>query len=92
MVKPNFNHEDIEKIAQNFLIKLYESTEGDEWEDRPIDNIYSEIDYKSYDLTNISLRNNVLQYLLAHERIAIDPDRTLVNITFIGKQHYYHNH
>lgn len=92
MVKPSFNAEDIEKLSQNFLIKLFESTGGDEWEERPIENIYSEIDNKTYDLTNIALRNNVLQYLLAHERIAIDADRTLVSITFIGKQHYYHSH
>ncbi len=67
MAKPNFTIDDISKLANKLIIKLYEATECDEWEVKEIDDIYSQIEDKSYDLTNTPLRNNVIQQLLAQE-------------------------
>ncbi len=89
MAKPNFTIDDISKLADELILKLYEATEGDEWEVREIDDIYSQIAVKSYDLTNIPLRNNVIQHLLAQEFISISPERMAVSITNKGKKHVY---
>lgn len=90
MGNPNFTSTDISKLATKLLHKLYEATEGDEWESREIEDIYSRID-GSYDLKNIALRNNVIQHLLAQEFISISPDRTAISITNLGKIYIYNN-
>ncbi len=89
MVKPNFTPKDINKISLKFLHKLYEATQGDEWEIREIDDLYSQIEAGSYDLTNIPLKNNVIQHLLAKGLINIEPDRKSISITNKGKDYIY---
>ncbi len=91
MAKPNFTPDDISVLANKFLHKLYEATEGDKWEIREIHDIYSQIEGGSYDLTNIALRNNVIQHLLALESISISPERTTASITNKGKNIIYNN-
>lgn len=91
MAKPNFTQDDISILAVKLLDKLYESTEGDEWEVREIMYIYSRIEDGSYDLTNIPLRNNVIQHLLALEFISINSNRTSISITNMGKNYIYND-
>lgn len=89
MGNPNFTFNDINNLANKLLHKLYEATEGDEWESREIEDIYSQIVDGSYDQKNIALRNNVIQLLLSQEFIAISPDKTAISITSTGKFRIY---
>jgi hypothetical protein len=91
MAKPNFTQDDISILAVKLLDKLFEATEGDEWEVREIMYIYSRIEDGSYDLTNIPLRNNVIQHLLALEFISINSNRTSISITNMGKNYIYND-
>jgi hypothetical protein len=82
----NFSVDAIQQLAQKFLNKLYEITEGDEWEEIDVFNIYKEI-CGDYSPDNVRLRHNVLQCLLADGFIILSHDKSTILITSQGKKY-----
>jgi hypothetical protein len=82
----NFSIDVIKQLAEKLLNRLYDSTEGDEWEEVDFFNLYKEI-CGDYSPENVRLRHNVLQCLLADEFIILSPDKSTVLITSQGKKH-----
>jgi hypothetical protein len=81
-----FSNETVQDLAEKLLMKLYDATEGDEWEEVNFIAIYNEVSRK-YSPDNVRLRHNVLQCLLYDEFIMLAPDKSSVAITSQGKRH-----
>ena len=82
----SFTNEEVKELAERLLNKLYEESEGDEWELLDLLSLYKDI-CKSFSSDNIGLRHNVLQCLLAHGFILLSPDKLMISITAQGKRY-----
>jgi hypothetical protein len=72
-------------MAKNLLDKLYDVSEGDEWFPQSIYNLYNEI-RGNYAESNLRIRNNILQVLVADKLIEVDAAIENIRITSEGKK------
>jgi len=81
-----FSNKTVQDLAEKLLTRLYDATEGDEWEEVNFIAIYNEV-CGEHSPDNVRLRHNVLQCLLVDEFIMLAPDKSSVAITSQGKRH-----
>lgn len=91
MEKPQFTRYTIEEKGKSLLYTLYLETQGDEWEPKSVEDVYTAAGFGTELHDNKPFRNNILQYLIHADWITINEHHDKIKITPIGKLHLYNS-